>query len=76
MSEELLGPGGDLLVSTASRTSRELLHHLQWLLTSPLPVDEYVVAVSLSEACEAALDILGSRSVWCSPASAEGAESS
>ena len=74
--DELRGPGADSTIESSTKAVRELLQYLRWLSTSPMPAEEYVVAVSLSEACEAALEVLDARSAWCltTPESGAGAE--
>lgn len=64
MLDELRGVRGDQTVGSSRKSLHDLQTYLRWLLTSPMPPEEYVVAVSLSEACEAALSVLDSRSAW------------
>jgi len=41
-----------------------LAYNLGWMMTSPMPNEEYLVAVNIREACEAALVFIGSEPTW------------
>ena len=64
LMEELRGANRGAVVENSVQVITGLVQYLGWLLTSPMPPEEYVVAATLSEACDAALNVLNSEPAW------------